>query len=411
MPALVTGHRAAALLRAGLAACVLGQLGGCATMPTPTNYPDAQYQAAQALPLGAGQPLCRVPLRPDELASLREVPAREFVSAPAQLAAGDRLVLQIAGDKDQLSTTYVVAADGSVAIAPGLTVKAAGKDRVGFEADLRRALLDGGIVRDITGNVRLLQVITSAVTVSVEGAVFQPGVEAVGTRLNEQNLALVDHPAQGDYNDSRTLTRAVELAGGLRPDAWPDTLYVVRGDRYAVLDVRPALVGGVGQAELPTNMQMAQGDRVIVPSSGCFDVRLVRPSPVTAPGIRVYMSNLVRPANNNAGAAIGHDSTSLPYGTRFLQGLVSANCVGGSGFNARRSAVLISRNPINGHAVVISRSVEDLVRDASRDDIDPYLMPGDAIACYDSKAMNVTDVIGLMGSLLSPAVLAATLVK
>ena len=73
--------------------------------------------------------------------------------------------------------------------------------------------------------------------------------------------------------------------------------------------------------------------------------------------------------------------------------------------NAQRSAVLISRNPLNGRSVVISRDVETLVRDADRDEQDPYLMPGDAIACYDSKAMTLYDAITLAGTALTPAVL------
>ena len=126
------------------------------------------------------------------------------------------------------------------------------------------------------------------------------------------------------------------------------------------------------------------------------------------------MSNLSRPANNNAGAAVGKDATSLPYGTRLLQGLVSMNCVGGSAMNAGRRAVLISRNPINGRSVVIERAVERLVRDAGRDDSDPYLMPGDAIACYDSRWMNVQDAVALVGSAASvatPAILLRSSLK
>jgi protein involved in polysaccharide export with SLBB domain len=314
-------------------------------------------------------------------------------------------MLQVSGDKDVITGTYVIGADGRVAITPDLVLQAGGRDRQTFEAELRRRLVDGGYVRDVASNVRILEVASEGVMVSVEGAVFEPGVLMVGDRVAEQKATVVDHPAQGDYNMGRTLTHAIEMAGGLRPDAWPDTLYVVRGNNYAVLDVRSALVGGVGQAELPTNMQLAKGDRIIVPSTGCFDAHLVRPSPVTAPGIRVYMSNLSRPASDNASSAINHDSTSLPYGTRFLQGLVSANCVGGSAMNAQRSAVLISRNPISGHSVVISRSIEHLVRNAERDDIDPYLMPGDAIACYDSGAMTVVDAASVLGNLLGPAVL------
>jgi len=120
------------------------------------------------------------------------------------------------------------------------------------------------------------------------------------------------------------------------------------------------------------------------------------------------MSNLSRPANSNANAAVGKESSNLPYGTRLLQGLVSMNCVGGSAMNARRRAVLISRNPMNGQSIVIERDVEKLVRDANRDTADPYLMPGDALACYDSRWMNASDAVSFISGVagtLTPAIL------
>jgi hypothetical protein len=46
-----------------------------------------------------------------------------------------------------------------------------------------------------------------------------------------------------------------------------------------------------------------------------------------------------------------------------------------------------------------------MVRTANRDDIDPYLMPGDAIACYDSAAMNVRDLVATVSEAASPFVL------
>ena len=135
---------------------------------------------------------------------------------------------------------------------------------------------------------------------------------------------------------------------------------------------------------------------------------LARPSRITPPGIRVYMSNLTRPATSNATSAIGDYSTKLPYGTRFLQGLVSANCVGGiQATNARRWAVLMSRNPITGESEVIARSIEDLVRRADRDDFNPVLLPNDAIACYDSHVTNARDIIAMMSETVSPALNAA----
>ena len=129
---------------------------------------------------------------------------------------------------------------------------------------------------------------------------------------------------------------------------------------------------------------LVAGDRIHVPSRGCFQMALARPSRITPPGVRVYLSNLTRPAASNAASAIGEHATKLPYGTRFLQGLVSANCVGGiQATNARRWGVLMSRNPITGESEVIARSIEDLVRRADRDDFNPVLLPNDAIACYD----------------------------
>jgi hypothetical protein len=73
--------------------------------------------------------------------------------------------------------------------------------------------------------------------------------------------------------------------------------------------------------------------------------------------------------------------------------------------NAGRSAVLMSRNPVTGQSVVISRPVEQLVRAANRDAMDPWLMPGDAIACYDSAAMNLRDVVSVISETVTPAVL------
>jgi polysaccharide biosynthesis/export protein len=170
-----------------------------------------------------------------------------------------------------------------------------------------------------------------------------------------------------------------------------------------VFDMTGALNGGPMDDPL-----LVAGDRVHVPSRGCFQMALARPSRITPPGIRVFMSNLTRPASSNATSAIGEYSTKLPYGTRLLQGLVSANCVGGiQATNAQRWGVLISRNPVTGDSEVVARSIEDMVRRADRDDFNPVLLPNDAIACYDSHVTNARDVIAMVSEAISPALNAA----
>jgi len=392
-------------LIAALSACSM--LGACATMPTPRNPAGAQYQPQQRLmDADFSSGACLNPAEPPSLAALQQVNVAEFHALPDILAPGDRLKLTVSGDKDTLTGSYIVGASGRLQIGDAVDIAVAGQPRGAAQAALRSQLVREGLVRDIAGNVRLQLEVAGSVSVSVEGAVFEPGNVRAGERGPEQNSAALSNAAGGDFNAGRTLSTALRAAGGLRPDAAALFVYLVRGNLYARIDVSPAFGGNE-----PIDPQLAAGDRIIVATSGCFHPELVRPSSVTAPGVRVYMSNLSRPAASNASSAIGKDSTSLPYGTRLLQGLISANCVGGSAMNAGRSAVLISRNPVNGKSVVIKRSIEALVRNADRDDHNPYLMPNDAIACYDSAAMTFVDVVGVMGSMLGPVVLAKGLTK
>ena len=189
-------------------------------------------------------------------------------------------------------------------------------------------------------------------------------------------------------------------AAGLRPDADVRHVVLVRDGQRQIFDLSGAFTG-----QRMADPVLASGDQIHVPSRGCFQEALARPSRITLPGIRVFMSNLTTPASSNSQSAINRQSTSLPYGTRFLQGLVAANCVGGTqATNADRWAVLISRNPVTGESEVIARSVEGLVRRADRDAFNPVLLPGDAIACYDSHVTNVRDVISAFSAVLTPAI-------
>jgi hypothetical protein len=169
--------------------------------------------------------------------------------------------------------------------------------------------------------------------------------------------------------------------------------------------LRPAVTGGV----LP-DVPLTAGDRIIVPSRDCFQDALMRPTPITAPGMRVFLSNLTTPAASNAQSAIGKDATSLPYGTRMLQGLVAANCVGGNGAtNSDRVGVLVSSDPVTGKSVVVHRAIEDLLADPGRDDVNPFLMPNDAIACYEGGVSTVRDVVRAIGEMLGPFALLSVL--
>ena len=130
----------------------------------------------------------------------------------------------------------------------------------------------------------------------------------------------------------------------------------------------------------------------------------MRPSQITPPGVKLFLSNLTLPATSNANSANNAEARSIPYGTRLLAGLVAANCVGGSrASNAARYGVLISRNPKTMQTEVIQRSIEDMVLNSNRDSVNPYLMPDDAIACYDSAVTDAREIAAVVQSVLLPA--------
>ncbi|MEM7702373.1 MAG: polysaccharide biosynthesis/export family protein [Pseudomonadota bacterium] len=389
-----------------LASAAVGTLlAGCVAGPAPANRITSVYAPGQAAwdgshqpqgdwietaPVGRGAPTCEWSI-PRELDHYKRVAPGIFLDRNTPLGPGDRLDVGILGDEDRITGTYVIDSDGTVSLRGLPPVKAAGKTTSGLTQDLRAQLIGSGMVRPLSNAVRVALIENAGVAVSVGGAVFEPGFVMVGERSSESRIGLKEGKVSGDNNTARTISTAIRAGGGVRPDADVQRVYLIRGQSYAEFDLSGFIHGWASR-----DVALASGDRIIVPSRKCFDQQLVRPSPLTQPGIRVFMSNLTETATSNSSAAINEYSTSLPYGTRLLQGLVSANCVGGSYMKSDRRAVLISRNRMNGQSIVIERDIEKLVRNANRDALNPYLMPGDAIACYDSRWTNFREAVGLV---------------
>lgn len=372
-------------------------LAGCASAPAPENRAEARWMPEQG---DLEDP--RAQCVPDRAAAdeppLDYVTASELRQERDLLGPGDRLKIRVIGDDGRLSRAYVIDDYHRLEL-PGLApLDTRGRTLRQVETALGERLVAAGLVRPLARVVDVSLMESAGASVPVSGAVFQPGTVRIGERPREALVGQREGPASGDANSERGVAAAIRAAGGARPDADLTRVQVVRGQRWTRLDLTGLLDG-----TRLSDFRLSPGDRVIVPSTRCFDERLVRPSPLTPPGIRVYLSNLSRPAASNASSAIGKEASSLPYGTRLLQGLASANCVGGSAMNAHRQAVLISANPMNGRSVVIQRDIETMLESAQRDRINPYLMPNDAIACYDSRTMNVRDAISLFGEALGSA--------
>ncbi|AOW79208.1 polysaccharide biosynthesis protein [Colwellia sp. PAMC 20917] len=312
------------------------------------------------------------------------------------LSPGD-LVEVLIEDGEGFNGRYIVDNAGYVKLPIIGVVSAGGATTNKLETKIELALIRAEIFQPASASVTIHVLNWSSIEVSVAGAVFNPGTVLINRKSKGvQNSEHLD--AYGDYSTTRLLSEAIRTASGIRPDAKLDQIILIRKGWQVQIDMTGMLTG-----ELVKDYPLVAGDRVIVPSTGCFQAHLVRPSQITPKGFRVFMSNLIDSAGDNASAGIGKFATSLPYGTRLLQAAVSANCVGGKDWtNAPRRVVLASKNPITGETQVIERSVEALMTTPNQDNINPYLMPNDAVACYDSNITNFRDIAKTVVDILLP---------
>jgi len=313
------------------------------------------------------------------------------------LSPGDLVRLTLPGNEPP-SGLYKVDTDGVLSFDQFGDLSVRGLTAHQAEAALAHMLVSSGYYVSGHAHVALKLLDRGPVRVRVSGAVFQPGQVILNSK-GASDRDMTHDTAAGDHALGRAVSNALSSAGGVRPDADITRIVILRAGQQQLVDLTGMLTG-----EDADDLLLTDGDRVEVASRGCFQTALARPSPITMPGVRSFISNLTVPAASNASSGVGnHDATNFPYGTNFLQALVSGNCVGGiQSTNADRFGLLISTNPITGKSEVIERRVEDLVRRADRDEYNPVILPNDAMACYDSGVTNLRDIAatiteGLLG--------------
>lgn len=307
-----------------------------------------------------------------------------------RLTRNDLVDIRI-GEDATFSGSYVVSRDGTLRLPFLGPVLAQSRTTRDIESEIARQLIENEFYVDEPRiSVRVTDF--ASVTVGVSGAVFEPRAVEIGGVIGS-DVDARRQEALGASSEARNLSAALRAAGGVRPDADISAVTVRRGAQLYTLDMR-----GVFEGRNAVDIMLLTGDEVNVPSRQCFQDDLMRPSPISPPGVTLFLSNLTQPATDNASSAIGRDVREVPYGTRYLQAVIDSNCVGGSrSTSADRSSVLVSRNPVTGISVVIERDIENLLRRADRDDYDPYLLPGDALACYDSTVTNLAEIGRVLG--------------
>lgn len=357
-----------------------------ATLGQDVHYYDVQqpYHRYGVASPGTGQ----------QAGPLTEYPTAMATEIP--LSPGDRVRIRIA-DGALFQGDYEVNADGTLQLPYISPLSAAGRTLREVENTLKHTLVADRLFQPNFVQVSVRHLHWGPIQVHISGAVFQPGSATLRYNTSEERTQRITQDG-GEFATFRTLTAALQAAGGVRPDADVERISIWRGGKRWVVDC-----SGVLDGKKVLDPSLVAGDQIVVESTGEFQADLVRPSEITPPGIVVFISNLSLPASSNAGSEITHEKIRMPYGTRMLQGAMAANCVGGTNAtNSHRYVVLASHNPLTRQSEVIERSVEYLVRDARRDEFNPYLLSGDALACYDSAATNIRDIARTISDVLLP---------
>lgn len=315
------------------------------------------------------------------------------------LSPGDRLRLFIPGeeglpDNERFSATYEVNVDGNINIPYLPPLRASGREILELRQNIEQALISGGFFQRDFLRVSLEIFEWAPVQVTVGGAVFYPGRVLINqTESKGRDLPAAIATLSGDYPAERYLTDAIQAVGGVTPNANVEQVRLIRGGQEQQIDLSGVFTGA------PVNdVALIAGDQVVVPEVDRTQNQLVRLSQITPNSIRVYLSNLTNP---NVGAPRADE---LPYGSRFSQAVVAANCLGGSSsINAKRRAVLVQTNRVTGETQTFESRVEDLVKNSSTNpEVNPFLMPEDSVACYDSTATNIGNVFNLIGNIFNP---------
>ncbi|GBO54647.1 EPS I polysaccharide export outer membrane protein EPSA precursor [Pseudanabaena sp. lw0831] len=329
--------------------------------------------AAIAINILTGQPISALPLSP-----------------------GDRLRLLIP-EGELFNGVYEVNIDGTISIPYLPALPVVGLEIPLLEAQIKNQLIEKKYFQAQFVQVSVTPLVLAPIEVNVSGETFQPGRVQINNRSPEIRAQQLSQ-SSGDYAPERFLTSALRAAGGVMPTADITQITVIRQNKKITVDFT-----GIFTGEEVTDIPLVAGDVVVVPKRQGIDSRIVRPSQITPPGILVFLSNLSIPANSNSTAGINKDSTGFPYGARFSQAVVAANCVGGTtSTNAARRAVLVRANRETGETVAIDRAVEDLIRNSKDDVTNPFLMPQDSVSCYDSTVTEVRGILDFIGDILNP---------
>jgi polysaccharide export outer membrane protein len=238
---------------------------------------------------------------------------------------------------------------------------------------------------------------TEPVSIAVVGEVFRPGSYVVtpnNARTGPAGLPGGTASNSGSGGDrAPTVTRAIQLAGGIKPQADVRNIQVRRltragTEQVVAVDLMKLLRGDVLQDAI-----LQSGDTVIINKAD----RIITPAEATEIASASFSPDIIRV--NVVGEVVQQGTVQVPPNSPLNQALLAAG-----GFNNRRahkkSVELIRLNP---DGTVTRRDVSIDFTKGINDNTNPTLQNNDIIVVKRSGLTAFTDTLGTVLSPLSTA--------
>ncbi|NRD74664.1 polysaccharide biosynthesis/export family protein [Shewanella sp. VB17] len=337
----------------------------------------------------------------DESSTIQPSSHADFIESfdTPLLSIGDRLSINVLNG-DEFSGNVEINADGFIYLPYLPPLKAQGVSIALLKTNIKQLLIDEQLMINNAIRLSIVPLKWAPIQVSVSGAVFEPGLHKIN---HKSDTEITDDSGghSGDQAAGRSVYMALKASGGISPNANIRNITITRGQRVIDIDL-----SGVINGNPVPHLTLIAEDHIHVPHNTHFDDSLARPSQITVPGIRVFISNLTQPATSNSQSAVDTEATRFPYGSRLLTGVIGGNCVGGAqSTSAGRHVLLITKNPLTQKIDVIERSIDNLIAQSWQSDMNPILLPGDGIACYDSGITNLREIARTLREIIVPVTL------
>ena len=329
--------------------------------PIPVLLPPSPYPPA---PLSSSPETSQVPGRvPPELSGGQMRTAQTVDRY--QLSRGDRILVTVF-DSEEYTGEHQLFADGTISLPLVGSLRLQGLTLAEAEALIERRL--SRVLRRPFTTVRLLE--ERPINLAITGEVYSPGAYTISL---------------GDAEDIPTLTKAIQLAQGVRLTADIRNIQVLRSNPQTnqVDEVLEAdLWRLLEQGDLSQNIVLEDGDSIIIPEALEVDYSEVNVLAYANISPEAMTVNVV-------GEVEAPGAIQVKPSTPLHQAILSA---GGFTNRARKKRVMLVR--LNPDGTVLEQEIEIDFSRSIDTDVNPPLRPFDTVVVGRSNFARVTDVLG-----------------